>query len=114
MYYEEKMIDGVLYYRIAPDAQWQIKPAVLKEAHALIAELRTEIEGLELNLIDSRGDLGEERQSHMRTQRKLAKVKKRSKKYSCALFATYNSRLKYVEDGLKAMVAAYDRLRQGE
>lgn len=164
MYYEEKTIDGVLYYRTQPDAQFRIKSEVLKDAHARIAELEDQLRDATAifdverenshrdvkalreentrnvktlyearlcaakrltdariahrNIVEQvRSALDAERESHMRTKRKLAKAKKQAKNVesdSCALFTTYIARLKYVEDGLKAMVTAYDRLRQGE
>lgn len=107
LYYEETLKDNILYYRIASDAQWQIKPAVLKEAHARIEELERDKTNAAATIADLKDKV-----------RKLKRQKKEVVSQACKMLESKMSeadtRLKYVEDGQKAMVAAYDRLRQGE
>lgn len=102
-YYEEKQENGVTYHRIDPSLPWHITPVELKEAHARIAHLEKAL------LLET--------QSYMRTEDKLAKAKRRIKEmtnHTYSVSANLDARLKYIEDGLKALVSICDRLRQGE
>ena len=53
MYYEEKMIDGIIHYRGTPDGEWT--PYTLKELSSRYVNLMLNNEQLRVEIADARG-----------------------------------------------------------